>query len=527
MRLMYRLLAAAMIALLSAAAWAQEEEAAPAEFVVAASPRQFSLDPLHAFTSFESQFYTAIYEGLVVNNPLTLEPMPGLASRWELSKDGRTYRFYLRADAVYSDGKQVTAQDFVDSWIRMLDPALKAEYSFLFDPIVGARAYRNGTLTDKAKVGIRAAGSKVLEVELEKPAGYFLKVLCHISFLPVYPAYLTIKDWGNAKSVIGAGPFIITKRTENEIVLEKNRLYWDQKNVALDRVVIKFIDKPEEATDDFLAGSVDWSEIYPTAKVQDSGKVVVMPLFSTSYFYFVCDKPPWNDWRVRRGLALLVPWDKIRSADIYLFPDSRLIPSIPSYPEVKGIASQQTDEALKLLAEAGFAGGKGLPALQVKVGAGGQDDVKQMADAWEKAIGLKTEIKTFTGDDYFAEIKKADFTLADSTWIGDYADPLTFLQLWTTDSNLNDARFSDSEYDAAVNDAISIQDTTERYKKMAQAEEMLLSKAAVLPLSHTPAVHLIDLQRVDGWYPNILDIHPFKFIGFKGRKAPQGVAMAK
>jgi oligopeptide transport system substrate-binding protein len=282
----------AALVLSVSAAFAQDEPQAPRVFTLAASPRQFSLDPLHAFTSFESQFYTAIYEGLVVNNPFTLEPMPGIAARWELSGKDRIYRFYLRPDAVYSDGRPVRAQDFVDSWMRMIDPASKAEYSFLFDPIAGARAYRNGTQKDPKKVGIRAVSDKILEVELEKPAGYFLKVLCHISFLPVYPTYLKNTSWGNAKSVIGAGPYIITKRTEAEIVLDKNMLYWDEKNVMLDRIVIKFMSDAAEATDAFLAGSVDWSEIYPTNKVQDSGKVVVMPLFSTSYFYFICDKPP-------------------------------------------------------------------------------------------------------------------------------------------------------------------------------------------------------------------------------------------
>jgi peptide/nickel transport system substrate-binding protein/oligopeptide transport system substrate-binding protein len=182
---------------------------------------------------------------------------------------------------------------------------------------------------------------------------------------------------------------------------------------------------------------------------------------------------------------------------------------------------------MKLLADAGFSGGKGLPPRLVKVGSSGEDEVKKMAEVWKTTIGLKTEIKTITSDDYFAELRKADFQLGDSTWIGDYADPLTFLQLWTSDSNLNDARFSDSEYDTAVKDSLIIQDTVGRYKKLAQAEEMLLSKAAILPLSHTPAVHLIDLERVGGWYPNILDIHPFKFIGFKERKGPSNVAIAR
>jgi peptide/nickel transport system substrate-binding protein/oligopeptide transport system substrate-binding protein len=113
-----------------------------------------------------------------------------------------------------------------------------------------------------------------------------------------------------------------------------------------------------------------------------------------------------------------------------------------------------------------------------------------------------------------------------STWIGDYADPLTFMQLWTSDSNLNDAHFSDGDYDSTVSASLSVQDARERYKKLGAAEEILLTKAVILPLNHTPAFHLIDLTRVDGWYANPLDIHPFKYIRFKEHRAPPGTAMA-
>ena len=114
------------------------------EFVMADSPQSLSLDPLHTFTSFESQFYTAIYEGLVVADPLTLEPVPGVARSWESSRDGKVWTFSLRPDAAYSNGDKVRARDFVASWMRMIDPANNAEYSFFFDVIKGAHAFRTG-----------------------------------------------------------------------------------------------------------------------------------------------------------------------------------------------------------------------------------------------------------------------------------------------------------------------------------------------------------------------------------------------
>jgi peptide/nickel transport system substrate-binding protein/oligopeptide transport system substrate-binding protein len=505
-----------------------QDTSTPREFVAAFSTNDFSLDPLHSFTAFTSEFYTAIYEGLLVNNPFTLEPTPGIASRWEVSKDGRFYLFSIRPEAVYSDGTPVRAQDFIDSWMRIMDPASKAEYSFLFDPIKGARAYRNGLQKDPKSVGLQAVDPRTLQVELEKPAPYFPKLVCHIAFLPVYPRYLKLPHWGNAKTVIGDGPYIITERTDSELVLSKNNLYWDAAGVGLPVIRLRFVDDSSTATDDFLAGKIDWSSLVDFSKVKSSDNVIVSPMFATSYFYFVCDKAPWSDWRVRRALALLLPWDDLRSKDVFLFPDERLVPQISSYPDVDGITSTNADEAMKLLSDAGFPRGKGLPTLVIKVQ--GEDSVstgqaRKMADTWKSAIGLPTDVRVFKPDNFYAELKKADFTVGVSTWIGDYADPLTFLQLWTSDSNLNDAHFSDSGFDKDVSDALSIQDTADRYKKLAEAEGILLTKAVVLPIDHTPAVNLIDLNRVDGWYPNPLDLHPFKYFDFKTQKAPPGTVM--
>jgi ABC-type oligopeptide transport system substrate-binding subunit len=148
-----------------------------------------------------------------------------------------------------------------------------------------------------------------------------------------------------------------------------------------------------------------------------------------------------------------------------------------------------------------------------------------MAATWNLELGLETEVVEMEGDRYFVDLKNRDFGLAVSTWIGDYADPLTFLQLWTTGSNLNDAGFSDPAFDAAVEEAVGIRDPKQRYRKLADAERMLLDSAAVLPLNHSAVAHLINLNRIDGWHANALDLHPFKFIRFKEQRAPSDVAL--
>jgi oligopeptide transport system substrate-binding protein len=501
----------------------------PREFVLADVPQRLSLDPLHTFTSFESQFYTAIYEGLVVANPLTLEPEPGVASSWESSNGGRTWRFTLRADAQFSNGDKVRARDFVETWMRMMDPANSAEYSFLFDVIKGAHAYRTGAVKDPSTVGIKAVSDSVLQVDLENPTAHFLKLLTHISFVPLHVSLRRSTGWENAATVIGNGPFVMKSRTPSEIVLDRNLRYWDADNVAVDKLRIRFMDDANDATDGYITGKIQWvtRSLINSDKLIASDKIEVFPMFGTTYLFFSCDQAPWSDWRVRRGLALLVPWDQVRSKDLFAFPSERLIPSIPGYPDVKGIAAPQIDEAKKLLADAGFADGKGLPTLVVKLAkdSDAKKYVQTMADAWKKLIGLNVEIREVDPDSYYAETRKHDYTLGISTWIGDYADPLTFLQLWTSGSNLNDAHFSDPDYDAAVNAAVSILDGTKRYRKLADAEQILLTKAAILPLDHSPAINLINTNSIGGWYPNPLDVHPFKFLRFKSRATPPGIAM--
>jgi oligopeptide transport system substrate-binding protein len=527
------LLGVALAVVVSTALFAAD--AAPSsgvrEFVMADSPQSIRLDPLHTFTSFESQFYTAIYEGLVVPNPRTLEPQPGVAMTWNTSDDGITWKFMLRPDARFSNGDRVRAQDFVDTWMRMISPANNAEYSFLFDLIKGVHAYRTGAEKDAAKVGIKALGDDVLQVSLERPAAQFLTVLTHIAFLPLHPSLLKSTGWEGASSVIGNGPFKLSSRSDTEVVLDKNPRYWDADNVGLDRIRIRLMDDANAATDGYITGRINWvtQSLIAGSKLEARDRLEMYQMFGTTYLYFVCDKAPWSDYRVRRGLALLVPWDTIRTKDQFYYPSSQLIPSIPFYPDITGISEQSIAEGRKLLAEAGFPGGKGLPTLVVKVSRENQSMkaiVVKMADAWKNLIGLNLTVTEVDPASYLTEMRKGDFTLGVSTWIGDYADPLTFLQLWTTGSNLNDARFFDAEYDKAVDEAIGIMDNRKRYRRLGDAEQILLTKAVILPLDHNPAINLINTQAIGGWYSNPLDVHPFKFLLFKAHATPRDIAMA-
>jgi peptide/nickel transport system substrate-binding protein/oligopeptide transport system substrate-binding protein len=224
---------------------------------------------------------------------------------------------------------------------------------------------------------------------------------------------------------------------------------------------------------------------------------------------------------------LLVPWNEIRTEDL-VFPTSRLVPEYQGYPAVKGIEERDAAAARALLADAGFPAGRGLPKLTIEVfgDSSAADAARVMAETWRLELGLQTEIRETDGDEYFAALRRREFGLAVSTWIGDYADPLTFLQLWTTGSNLNDAGYSDAGFDAKVDEAVGIRNPVERYRKLADAEQALLESAAVLPLNHQAVAHLISLSRIEGWHANLLDLHPFKYLKFRIPRAPHDVARA-
>ncbi len=500
--------------------------AAEEELTVSLLPTELELNPIRSFTSTEGQIFTALYEGLVSYHPLTLDPIPAVARRWEADPGGRVYRFFLRPDARYWNGDRVTAEHFRDTWMAHIEPDSPSSYGFLFDVIEGARDYRTGRNDDPESVGIEAESENVLLVRLAEPASHFLDILCHHSFVPVHPRMLEVDDWSEMDTVLGNGPYYITDRGEEEMILTRNELYWDRDNVAISRVRFTFRDDYEAVTRDFNDGLIDW--VMSGMSLRDVARpfgLSINPMFSTSYFYFSTAELPGSDPRVREAFARLIPWSEVRTAEIYFTPAQTLVPEIPNYPEVETITEQQVDEALELLEEAGYPDGEGIPPVTISIPE--TEDNRRIAElleeAWESNLEVDVNIDAVSYDVYFDYVKTADYDLATLSWIGDYADPLTFLQMWTSDSNLNNAGFSNTRFDELVDQA-TVETGQRRNATLAEAEEILLTTGLVLPVSHSPAINLIDLGDIGGWHPNPLDVHPFKHLRFKAADPVPGVA---
>jgi peptide/nickel transport system substrate-binding protein/oligopeptide transport system substrate-binding protein len=490
------------------------------------SSRDLELDFRKSYLANEAQFYTGLYEGLFSYHPLSMEPVPAVANRWNLSDDKKVWTFTLRDNARYWNGDAVTAEDFRSAWLSLLEPERNSPYSSLFDIVEGANDYRMGRVSDKAKVGIEAPDARTLVVRLVAPAAFFPSMLCHHSFSPAHPSMLNIEDW-SAATPISNGPYYLLENSDRTKVLARNEHYWDDSAAELKRITVKLTEDGDEATALWNSGGASWiSGDVNLETLTDLSGIVVNPMFATHYYFIRSIREPWNDWRVRRALAVALPWDKIREG--YRIQAKTLIYPITGYPKVEGITATDVGEARKLLADAGYADGKGLPELVVRLNPSAEAARigGLMSAAWDEGLGVPVRIEIVPFERYFDSLKDDGYDVGSSTWIGDFADPYTFLQMWRRDSNLNDARYDDPDYEALIDRSME-EEGDIRLKTLSEAEKLLLIRGTVLPVSYSFAVNIIDRGEIGGWFANVLDIHPFKYLVFKAYRPLPGVVLAR
>jgi len=307
--------------------------------------------------------------------------------------------------------------------------------------------------------------------------------------------------------------------------LLKNNQYWDAQRVALNKITIRFVEDGDEASDLWNSGEARW--IYGEVNLntlRDLSGIEVNAMFATHYYYIRSSREPWGDHRLRRALSLVLPWDEIR--DGHILPARSLIFPIPNYPRIEGITEGSLEEALQLMSEAGYPGGVGLPELLIRITPSMEAAriAGLMAKAWHEKLMIPVRIQVIPYRQYFQYLRQDDYDVGSITWIGDFADPYTFLQMWLRDSNLNDARHDDDDFEALIARSMN-EEGPARWQTLAEAETLLLDRGNVLPISYSPALNIIDMFEIDGWFPNVLDIHPFKYMSFRIRRPLPGVAL--
>ncbi|RYY75641.1 MAG: peptide ABC transporter substrate-binding protein [Gammaproteobacteria bacterium] len=485
-----------------------------------------SVDPHSTSGMPEYHVILSLYEGLVSKNTKTLAIEPGVAERWEISDDGLIYTFHLRDDAKWSNGDKVVANDFVQTWLRGLMPALANEYaSSMFVVKNGQNIYEGKA--DPKDFGAVALDDRTLQVTLNAPTPYFLQLLDHHSAYPVHIP--TIKKfgkidergtrWTRPENFVGNGAFVLGEWTPNKYLsVKKSPTYWNAKNVRLNEVRYYPIQKYTTEERMFRSGQLHATYYLPREKLAvyknaHDPALRSYPNFATYFYRFNVTKKPLDDVRVRKALAYSI--DRKRIVEFVT-----KFGQIPAYtltpPDENGYvakAKMPYDVALakKLLAEAGFPNGVGFPRLTITFNS--TDEHQHIAEAvqqmWKDNLGVDIALEATEWKVFLDKEKQLDYQIDRASWIGDYLDPNTFLEMFVTNNGNNRTGFSDPRYDALIAKAALESNQEIRFGYFQEAEKILMDAAPILPF-YTYNWNRLITSSVKGWDDNIMDYYPFK-----------------
>jgi oligopeptide transport system substrate-binding protein len=488
-------------------------------------PAPSDLDPHLASSLTDIHVLSALFEGLLREDPDSLAPLPGVAERWEVSADGLVYTFHLRTDARWSDGRPIAASDFVASFRRALSPALGSPNAKLLYPVLNAEAWHRGRLDDFSAVGIHATDTHVLRVALEYPSAHFLSLLSHPVWFPVPlhaiaaagPVDTRGNRWASDPATfVGNGPFRLREwRRGQVIVTEADPGHREGATLRLRAVHFHPFDSVEAAERAYRAGQVHVVDTLAPGRVEtwrdNSPDQFRADPFLDTYFYRINTTRPFlGDVRVRRALSLGVDREQLVSALLRggQRPATGFVPPGTGGYEPPVLVRHDPEAARALLAEAGHPEGRGLPVFDLLYNT--SENHRRVAEVLQqqwRAIGVQTRLVNQEFATLLDARRTGDFQLLRSSWVADYNDPLSFLVLFTRDSAQNFTGWSDPAYDRDLYEATRTLDPARRQALYRAAEARLLEAAPIIPLYFNTHVYLLH-PSVRGWRPGLLDRPP-------------------
>jgi len=423
-----------------------------------------------------------------------LKPAPVIAKFWEVTDGGKKLIFKLREDVLWTDGKKVRAQDFEYSWKRLLDPKTASQYAYILFDIVNAADFAQGKLKDPSQVGVRAEDDYTLVVTLNHPAAYFLAIT---TFEVTYPQRQDIIEkhgnrWTQPENIITNGPFTLAAwKQQNEIELRANSNYFRGKP-TIDRVTMYMINEKTTALIMYEQGNLDFMDESHSIPTLDKPRLAKLPGYKLvpqlrgEYYGFAVDRKPFNNPKLRQAFSLAIDrevFPKILQGG--MTPATSWIPPgmLGHNPRI-GLA-HNPDRARRLLAEAGYPGGKGLPPIVL--GYNTQEDHKLVAEAvqamWQRTLNVVVKIENQEWKVYLKKLQTDPFVVHRAGWGADYPDPDNFMKLFTSNSGNNHGRWKNPRYDQLLDQAASQSDNTTRTQLYDQAQRLLTeTDAAIAPL---------------------------------------------
>ncbi|NNF08576.1 MAG: peptide ABC transporter substrate-binding protein [Candidatus Eisenbacteria bacterium] len=491
-------------------------------FLLGAEPETF--DPALCSGQPGGRVCLNLFEGLTFRHPENLTPQPGMAKSWDISEDGLVYTFHLR-ETTWSDGVKLTAHDFVFSWERTLRPITASKYANMLYPVAGAEEYNSGKNTDPNSLGLRAVDDLTFEVTLHSPCAYFLDLCGFYTLLPT-PKHVIDEhgeNWIRPEFIASNGAFTLDQWLLNRSFrFRKNPKYWNAESVALDLAEGIPAENINANFNLYMSGVFDWVDAsgvpqFVIPELKKRADFHIKPYFCTYFYRFNVERPPFDDVRVRKALFLAMNRhdivDYVTKAG-QTVAHSLVPPGLPGYEEVR-LPERNVEEARRLLAEAGYPEGKGFPKSELLFNT--SESHKSIAEVlqqqWKEALGIEVELVNQEWKVFLATTREVDYWIARGSWIGDYLDPNTFLDMWTSTNGNNRTGFSEPEYDALIGKAARTVDVAERMRLLRQAEEWILTdQMIILPVYYYVVQNLYDERDFDGLNPNLLNTIDLKFI---------------
>jgi oligopeptide transport system substrate-binding protein len=493
-----------------------EAEMDDEQYLVITQAEPQAIDPSKSSDVYSSDILNEITEGLVrleVDEDGADVITPAGAESWDVSDDGLVWTFHLR-DYNWVDGKPVTAQNFEYGIKRTIDPENASIYAFLLYPIKNAEVCNNGE-KELDELGVKALDDKTLEITLEGPCAYFEKLL---PFKTMYPQRQDlIEEWGDkngseAEYTISCGPFELAEWThKSELVLTKNENYWDADSVKLEKVTYKIIEDPNTAANMLYNGQLDmcgirkpeWVEKF---EARDDMSRRSDPQPSTGYQFFNQEFKIFSNANVRKAFVLSL--DREELLDVLFYGVGE--PAYGWLPPSLQIGDEEyrdlVDEPIKKLAEENSDPKelliKGLEELgmdpdpskvTVTMLEGGTDAenrrfTEYYQQRYETVLGINVEAEYLDWPIFLDRVHDGEYEMAGMGWVGDYNDPMTFLDMWVTGSEMSDTGWSNKEYDELIKKAKESLDNEERLEYFKKAEEILLYEDAVIsPITYRKA----------------------------------------
>ena len=501
--------------------------------IVGNNQEPLSLDPHKATAVADGKIIAALLEGLVRPDAQDETRIhPGMAERWEHNADATVWTFYLR-EAYWSDGRPVTAHDFVYAYHRLLHPEFGGKYAEMLYPLRHAEEFNRGTCTWE-EVGVKALDERTLELSLTWSTPHLLHLLLHFTWCPVpshaVEAHGGMLDrrslWSRVENWVGNGAYVLDSHHFNDyLYVAANPRYWRADEVRNRGIRFLPIVNGYTETRMFMDGKLHITnnvppELLSVARKQRPEAYCQDTYYCTIFYRLNTKRAPLDDVRVRRALALAIERDSLvndvvrgagRVASCFTPPGAGYDNSFAFAPP-----GERVELARRLLAEAGFPGGAGFPTLEIMTTS--RDVQRIMAETiqamWQRELGIHVEIRACEWTAYKAAQQNGEYDISSSSWSGDYLDPATFVELWRSGGGNNCTGWGSPAFDKALNEARHAGTAEARLACLCQAEMLMLEAQPVIPLYWSERTYLKS-PAVEGWYPLLLDNHPLDAVQVK------------